>query len=90
MPSFTPPAGDAVVLTFHPFTPPAGDAVVLNFGAETPPVGPALSAYSGTTNGSGVAAPNFTTDVAISTNGRFLPITMTVAGVSQRIVVKPT
>lgn len=88
MPAFTPPAYNAVNGELEALTVPAFDAVDVDLD-DTPPVGPALSAYSGVTNESGVAAPDFTTDVPVTVNGRFLPISQTVGGVTQTLVVKP-
>lgn len=52
--------------------------------------GPVLSAYSGTTNGSGVVSVNLTSDDALTTNGEVLRITATCGGITKRVYVRPT
>lgn len=52
--------------------------------------GPVLSAYSGTTNGSGQVAVTLTSDDALSANGEVLRITATCGGLSWRTYVRPT
>jgi len=52
--------------------------------------GPVLSAYSGTTNGSGVVSVNLTSDDALTANGEVLRITATCGDVVLRTYVRPS
>jgi hypothetical protein len=89
MPSFTPPAANAVDFTLASFTPPASTAVDFDLGV-TPPVGPVLSAYAGTTNGSGVSTFTITSDDPLTTNGEVYRITLTAGSVTKRLYVRAT
>lgn len=52
--------------------------------------GPVLSAYSGTTNGSGVVSVNLTSDDPLTTNGEVYRITATARGQTWRVYVRTT
>jgi hypothetical protein len=67
----------------------AGGTTTSNAVALTVLNGPILSAYSGSTNASGVATVNLTSDDALTTNGEVLRITFTAAGVTKRVYVRP-
>lgn len=63
---------------------------LITFVDGTPPAGALLSAYSGTTNGSGVVTVNLTSDDPLTTNGEVLRITATCGGITKRVYVRPT
>lgn len=87
--SYAPSATQTITCTI-----PASALVLATEVVATPTivtlVGPLLSAYSGTTNGSGVVAVTLTSDDALTANGEVLALTGAAGGATSRATDRPT